>query len=82
LSYAVRIVSNHVPESTVKQNFILTSGVALLIFSASVFAEVTTTETNNGNLVMQDIPEIPVSIVSSLNSDQNVRSTGFIGLTL
>ena len=64
-----------------KQNFVLTSSAALLIFSASVFAEVITTETNNGNLVMQDIPEIPASIVSSLNRYQNVRSAGFLDWT-
>ena len=44
-----------------KQNFILTSSLALLVFSAAALAEVTTTNTNNGNLVMQDIPEIPAS---------------------
>ena len=64
-----------------KQNLILTSSVALLFFSASALTEVTTTETNNGNLVMQDIPEIPASIVSSLNRYQNVRSAGFLDWT-
>jgi dipeptidyl aminopeptidase/acylaminoacyl peptidase len=64
-----------------KQNFILTSSVALLFLSASALAEVITTETNNGNLVMQDIPEIPASIVSSLNRYQNVRSAGFLDWT-
>ena len=44
-----------------KQNFILTSSLALLVFSAAALAEVTTTNTNNGNLVMQDIPEIPAN---------------------
>ncbi len=64
-----------------KQNFILTSSVTLLFLSASALAEVITTETNNGNLVMQDIPEIPASIVSSLNRYQNVRSAGFLDWT-
>ncbi len=64
-----------------KQNFILTSGLALLVFSATALAEVITTETNNGKLVMQDIPEIPASIVSSLNRYQNVRSAGFLDWT-
>ncbi len=64
-----------------KQNFILTSSLALLVFSAAALAEVTTTNTNNGNLVMQDIPEIPASIVSSLNRYQNVRSAGFLDWT-
>jgi len=65
----------------VKQNLILTSSLALLIFSAAVPAEVTITETNNGNLVMQDIPEIPDSIEASLNRYQNVRSGGFLDWT-
>lgn len=55
--------------------------LALLVFSAPALAEVTTTETNNGNLVMQDIPEIPASIVASLNRYQNVRSAGFLDWT-
>jgi dipeptidyl aminopeptidase/acylaminoacyl peptidase len=32
---------------------------------------------NNGNLVMEDVPEIPVDIVDSLNRYQNVRSASF-----
>lgn len=32
---------------------------------------------NNGNLVMQDVPEIPESIASDLNRYQNVRSAPF-----
>jgi len=63
----------------VKQNFVLTSSLALLFFSATALAEVTTTNTNNGNLVMQDIPEIPTSIVSSLNRYQNVRGSAGYG---
>ncbi len=55
--------------------------MALLMISASALAEVTSTETNNGNLVMQDIPEIPASIVTSLNRYQNVRSAGFLDWT-
>ena len=62
-----------------KQNFVLTSSLALLFFSATALAEVTTTNTNNGNLVMQDIPEIPASIVSSLNRYQNVRGSAGYG---
>jgi dipeptidyl aminopeptidase/acylaminoacyl peptidase len=61
----------------VKQTLILLSIVVLLAFSTGTPAEVTITETNNGNLVMQDIPEIPPSVVASLNRYQNVRSAGF-----
>lgn len=32
---------------------------------------------NNGNLVMEDIPEIPADIVAGLNRYQNVRSAAF-----
>jgi dipeptidyl aminopeptidase/acylaminoacyl peptidase len=44
----------------------LTSGLAL--------AEVSRTVANDGNLVMEDIPPIPQSIVANLNRYQNVRS--------
>ena len=64
-----------------KKKLTLTSSVALLIFSIAASAEIITTETNNGNLVMQDIPEVPASIVSSLNRYQNVRSAGFLDWT-
>ncbi|NNF52670.1 MAG: S9 family peptidase [Gammaproteobacteria bacterium] len=33
---------------------------------------------NNGNLVMEGIPEIPQTIVDDLNRYQNVRSAGFV----
>lgn len=36
---------------------------------------------NNGNLVLQDIPEIPQSIVDDLNRYQNVRSASLYGWT-
>jgi len=40
-------------------------------------AEVVRTETNNGQLVMEDVPEIPSSVVADLNRYQNVRSAEF-----
>lgn len=42
-------------------------------------AEVTRTEANNGNLVMEDIPTIPRSIIADLNRYQNTRGAGFRG---
>lgn len=48
-----------------------------LTVSATGLAEVVVTEANNGNLVMQDVPAIPESIVDGLNRYQNVRSAGF-----
>lgn len=49
----------------------------LLIFVCFSSLAVTTRTANNGNLVMQDIPEIPEAIVSGLNQFQNVRSAPF-----
>jgi len=51
--------------------------LTFLAAQSTTLAEITTTETNNGNLVMQDVPEIPDSIVASLNRYQNVRSASF-----
>ncbi len=48
-----------------------------LMVSATGLAEVVVTEANNGNLVMEDVPAIPESIVDGLNRYQNVRSAGF-----
>lgn len=52
--------------------------IASLCLSLSLSANAATERTaNNGNLVMQDIPEIPQSIVDNLNRYQNVRSAPF-----
>ncbi len=48
-----------------------------VVAAAAAQAEVTRTVANNGNLVMEDIPEIPADIVDSLNRYQNVRSGAF-----
>lgn len=48
-----------------------------ILISASINAEVTTRTVNNGNLILQDIPEIPQTVVDDLNRYQNVRSAGF-----
>ncbi|NMP30124.1 S9 family peptidase [Thalassotalea sp. M1531] len=50
-----------------------------IAFTAS--AEVQTRTANNGNLVMEDVPEIPAQIVQDLNQYQNVRSAPFRGFT-
>ncbi len=64
-----------------KYKLLLSTGLVLLIFSAAAWAEIVTTHTNNGNLVMQDIPEIPASVIASLNRYQNVRSAAFLDWT-
>jgi dipeptidyl aminopeptidase/acylaminoacyl peptidase len=68
-------------ENIVKHHFMPAVGAVLLIFGAVASAQVTTTETNNGNLVMQDVPAIPAALVASLNRYQNVRSAGFLDWT-
>ena len=64
--------------------FIKTVSFALLgvlSLGASVQADITRTETNNGNLKMQDIPEIPQAVAADLKRYQNVRSAGFLDWT-
>jgi dipeptidyl aminopeptidase/acylaminoacyl peptidase len=53
------------------------AGLAALVNYSLAADEITRTTANNGNLVMEDIPPIPQSIVSDLNRYQNVRSAGF-----
>jgi dipeptidyl aminopeptidase/acylaminoacyl peptidase len=60
-----------------KPSILLAASVAALVCSPLAAAEVNRTEANNGNLVMEDVPEIPQSIVGDLNRYQNVRSAGF-----
>ena len=68
-------------EYDVKQKLVFTTALLLSVFSAITWAEVITTKTNNDNLVMQDVPEIPASMVANLNRYQNVRSAGFLDWT-
>lgn len=56
--------------------------LCLVILSPAGLADVARTEVNNGNLVMEDIPEIPPAVVSDLNRYQNVRSASFQDWTL
>ena len=58
------------------------ASIALLATLPLAYAEVTQTTANNGQLVMEDIPPIPRSIVRDLNRYQNVRSAGFRAWTL
>ena len=57
----------------------LVVGLSALGASLVALADVTRTEANNGNLVMEDVPPIPQSIVADLNRYQNTRSAGFRG---
>ncbi len=52
--------------------------IALLLgYSAAIAADVTRTEMNDGNLIMEGVPPIPAEIVDALNRYQNVRSASF-----
>lgn len=52
--------------------------LAIITLLLAPFAQAVTERTaNNGNLVMQDVPEIPESIARDLNRYQNVRSAPF-----
>jgi len=57
------------------RKLILTALFFLFVLPAVADAE--RRAANNGNLVMEDVPEIPVDIVDSLNRYQNVRSASF-----
>ncbi|MEE4161852.1 MAG: hypothetical protein V2I25_05035, partial [Woeseiaceae bacterium] len=48
-----------------------------LAAATPVLADVERRVANNGNLVMEDVPEIPGEIVDSLNRYQNVRQAAF-----
>ena len=51
----------------------------MLCAAATAAAEVEVRTANNGNLVMEDVPEIPAAVVDGLNRYQNVRSAYFEG---
>ncbi len=53
----------------------------LLLLPALAVADVDRRTLNNGNLVLEDIPEIPADIVDSLNRFQNVRYANFASWT-
>jgi dipeptidyl aminopeptidase/acylaminoacyl peptidase len=53
------------------------ASLAVLLSASLAAAEVGKRAANNGNLLLEDIPEIPESVVSDLNRYQNVRSATF-----
>lgn len=65
-----------------KQNIIFAIGLSLLVSSPFSLADIVRSEANNGNLVMEDIPAIPQSVVADLNRYQNVRFASFQDWTL
>jgi len=55
--------------------------LAALAVTAAGAQDIDRRTVNDGNLVMEDVPEIPADIVDALNRYQNVRSAGFRGWT-
>src|SRR5690606_8616544 len=61
---------------------IITSIALSLVLAGFAGAEPERTEANDGNLLMEDVPAIPASIVEDLNRYQNVRSARFLDWAL
>ena len=53
----------------------------LVAFSPAAFAEVDRRTLNNGELILEDIPEIPVDVIVDLMRYQNIRAAGFRAFT-
>ena len=60
-----------------KQYLLLAISLTFFVSSQFALADVLRSEANSGNLVMEDIPPVPQSVVADLNRYQNVRSAGF-----
>jgi len=60
-----------------KRTILFVLFLALFIAGPGAAAEVSRTVTNNGNLVMEDIPEVPQAVVDDLVRFQNVRGARF-----
>ncbi len=56
--------------------------LAALLSPSLTYADAMTSRVvNDGNLILEDIPEIPAAITADLNRYQNVRSAGFVDWT-
>jgi dipeptidyl aminopeptidase/acylaminoacyl peptidase len=64
-----------------KRRFFLLTSLFFLLSQSIAIAEIATREINNGNLVLQGIPEIPATIAADLNRYQNVRYASFLDWT-
>ncbi len=53
---------------------LLVGSAWILWASAALTADVATREANDGNIVMQNVPQIPNAVINDLNRYQNVRS--------
>ena len=57
----------------------LSALIALLAFQAAAAQDVNRRTTNSGNVVLEDVPDIPEDISEALRRYQNVRSAGLAG---
>ena len=55
--------------------------LAILALPMAALADVDRRTLNDGNLVLEDIPEIPVEVVVDLMRYQNIRAAGFRAFT-
>ena len=69
------------PDMTQCQPYRFAALVAAAILSLPALAQVERRVANNGNLLMEDVPEIPAAIVSDLQRFQNVRSASFLAFS-
>jgi dipeptidyl aminopeptidase/acylaminoacyl peptidase len=53
-------------------------GIVLVLAGTVQAIEFVRTKANNGNLVMEDVPRVPQSVIGDLNQFQNVRSASFL----
>jgi dipeptidyl aminopeptidase/acylaminoacyl peptidase len=63
------------------RTLVLSTLLPLVLAALPVQAEVDRRTLNDGNLVLEDIPPIPQTIVDDLNRYQNVRSASFLDWT-
>ena len=69
------------PDMTQYKPYRLAAFAVAAILSLPALAQVERRVANNGNLLMEDVPEIPADIVSGLQRFQNVRSAGFLAFS-
>ena len=81
--YAVKSINYRLVEVVVRLDKLLfcLSFLMLMINTSAIAGEFLERTANNGNLVLQDIPEIPDRIAQDLLRYQNVRSASFLGWT-
>ena len=53
----------------------------LVVLATPVYADVERRTLNDGNLVLEDIPQIPAEVVNDLNRYQNIRAASFRAFT-